>query len=245
VMRAAAAALMLLPLAASATTFTVGDRGSAFASLRVTLDAGDSIKSEPGALVSYSGNNLRLGVRSESGWLGRLFAGEAPYTSSLSAGPDGSGECMLCPRGIGDIEILDLRSDEAICLSSGCFLASDSTVKVTSEFHSSFARTMFSGTGLRYLVVLGPGRCAFNGHGGLHCCKLAHGEKLAVDNGHVVGWSPGVQMQMGWAAQDGGSSSFFRSVASGEGLICRFEGPGEVWVQTHTLPPTRSGSRSG
>ena len=64
-------ALMLLPLAASATTFTVGDRGSAFASLKVTLDAGDSIKSEPGALVSYSGNNLRLGVRSESGWLGR------------------------------------------------------------------------------------------------------------------------------------------------------------------------------
>jgi uncharacterized protein (TIGR00266 family) len=223
---------LLLPIAASASTFTVSDRGSAFASLHVKLEAGESMQSEPGALVRYSGD-LRLGIRSSSGWLGRIFAGEAPWTTSISA-TSSAGECMLCPQGIGDIKILELASDEAICLAAGCFLAADSTVAVTSEFHSSLSRTLFSGTGMRYLVCAGPGVCAFNGHGGLHYCKLADGEKLAVDDGHIVGWSPGVKMEMGLAA--GTDGSIISSVASGEGLVCRFEGPGEVWCSTHAPP---------
>ena len=156
---------LLLPIAASASTFTVSDRGSAFASLHVKLEAGESMQSEPGALVRYSGD-LRLGIRSSSGWLGRIFAGEAPWTTSISA-TSSAGDCMLCPQGIGDIKILELASDEAICLAAGCFLAADSTVAVTSEFHSSLSRTLFSGTGMRYLVCAGPGVCAFNGHGSM------------------------------------------------------------------------------
>ena len=156
---------LLLPIAASASTFTVSDRGSAFASLHVKLEAGETMQSEPGALVRYSGD-LRLGIRSSSGWLGRIFAGEAPWTTSISA-TSSAGECMLCPQGIGDIKILELASDEAICLAAGCFLAADSTVAVTSEFHSSLSRTLFSGTGMRYLVCAGPGVCAFNGHGSM------------------------------------------------------------------------------
>mmetsp|Transcript_65833 Transcript_65833/g.130496 ORF Transcript_65833/g.130496 Transcript_65833/m.130496 type:complete len:233 (-) Transcript_65833:230-928(-) len=232
--------MLLLPLAALATTFAVSDKGSAFASLHVTLDAGDSVRAEPGSLVSYRGD-VCLGIRSGSGWLGRMFAGEAPYTTSLSAGEAG-GECMLCPRRIGDIQTLELASDEAICLSSGCFLAADSTVSVKTESHHSLSRTLFSGTGLRYLMCAGPGTCAFNGHGGLHSFRLAEGEKLVVDNGHVVGWSPGLQITMEWAVQNAGSGSgaFFRSIASGEGLVCRFEGPGEVWCSTHIPPPQPS-----
>ena len=148
-----------------ATTFTVSDHGSAFASLHVKLEAGETMQSEPGALLRYSGD-LRLGIRSSSGWLGRIFAGEAPWTTSISA-TSSAGECMLCPHGIGDIKILELASDEAICLSAGCFLAADSTVALTSEFHSSLGRTLFSGTGMRCLVCAGPGVCAFNGHGSM------------------------------------------------------------------------------
>ncbi len=227
---------LLLPVAAGATTFTVNDRGSAFASLHVKLQAGESMQAEPGALVKYSGD-LRLGIRSSSSWLGRMFAGETPWTTSIRA-TSSPGECMLCPHCIGDIRILELASDEAICLSAGCFLAADSTVSITSEFHSSLSRTLFSGTGMRYLVCAGPGVCAFNGHGGLHCCTLADGEQLAVDNGHIVGWSPGVKMEVGLA--DGIDGSIFSSLASGEGLVCRFEGPGEVWCSTHARPPVRN-----
>ena len=60
-----------------------------------------------------------------------------------------------------------------------------------------------------------------------------------MDNGHIVGWSPGVKMEMGLAA--GMDGSIFSSIASGEGLVCRFEGPGEVWCSTHA-PPEKHGS---
>ena len=106
---------LLLPVAAGTTTFTVNDRGSAFASLHVKLQAGESMQAEPGALVKYSGD-LRLGIRSSSSWLGRMFAGETPWTTSIRA-TSSPGECMLCPHSIGDIRILELASDEAICLS--------------------------------------------------------------------------------------------------------------------------------
>ena len=51
----------------------------------------------------------------------------------------------------------------------------------------------------------------------------------------VVAWSPNVGMEVGLAVR----GSAFRSMASGEGLMCHFEGPGEVWVQTHVEPPER------
>ena len=125
-----------------------------------------------------------------------------------------------------------------MCLQSGSLLAAEASVGVQSASHETLSRVVFSGPGLRHLSVRGPGQCAFNGHGGLHKHSLVGGERLVVDNGHVVAWSPDLRMEVDWAARGkGGSSSIFRSVASGEGLMCHFEGPGDVWVQTHTAPP--------
>jgi len=231
---------MLLPFAAVllGTTFRVNDH-SGFASLHVTLDAGERVQAEPGCLVSYRGG-MRLRLASSGGWLGRVFAGESAYFTSLEAPDDSACECMLCPSGIGDIHVLTLEADEAVYLQSGAFLAADAGVEVTSEAHRSLTGVFFSGTGLRHLCVKGPGQVAFNGHGALHQVPIARGETLSVDNGHVVAWSPALEMEIGWAARD----SAWRSVASGEGLMCHFQGPGEVFVQSHALAPeVRSSSR--
>lgn len=40
------------------------------------------------------------------------------------------------------------------------------------------------------------------------------------------------------------SSSLFGTVASGEGLMCSFIGPGSVWIQTHKSSREGSSSRS-
>lgn len=241
-MRRSQLTLFLLPFVSATTVFRVSDRGGAFASLNAVLDPGDGIKTEPGALVYYKGG-LSLGIKADGAWFGRMFAGESPYFTTLTADPDTGGECMLCPTALGDIEIKTLGEDEGMYLQAGSFLAADSDVKITSEGHATLARTLFSGTGLRKLLVKGPGTVAFNGHGGLTCVKLGKGEKLSVDNGHVVAWSPNLEFELVWAARSReGQSSFFRSVASGEGLMCLFEGPGEVWVQTHAMVQ-RSSSR--
>lgn len=52
------------------------------------------------------------------------------------------------------------------------------------------------------------------------------GEKYIVDNGHLVAWNTKYVMER---VASGGIISGF---ASGEGLVCKFTGPGTVFIQT-------------
>lgn len=52
------------------------------------------------------------------------------------------------------------------------------------------------------------------------------GEDYIVDNGHLVAWSTKYTLER---AASGG---FRSTIASGEGLVCRFTSPGTVLIQT-------------
>jgi hypothetical protein len=73
---------------------------------------------------------------------------------------------------------------------------------------------------------------------------LAVGETRAVDNGHLVAWSASMKYRVGLAAGDGMGGMTGRrlmnSMTSGEGLMCFFEGPGIVYLQSHK--PDRPGA---
>jgi uncharacterized protein (AIM24 family) len=56
--------------------------------------------------------------------------------------------------------------------------------------------------------------------------QLVEGEKYIVDNGHLVAWNTKYVMER---VASGGIISGF---ASGEGLVCKFTGPGTVFIQT-------------
>ena len=144
--------LMLTVLMPSviATTFKVSDGNSPFAALRVQVAAGERVKAEPGSLVSFSGG-LDLKVRADSGWFGRMFAGEAPYMTSIEASSEMAGECLLCPREVGDIALIELDAGQSMYLRSGSLLAADSECVVRSEGHASLSKLFFSGTGLRHV----------------------------------------------------------------------------------------------
>lgn len=60
----------------------------------------------------------------------------------------------------------------------------------------------------------------------LTCPQLQDGEKYIVDNGHLVAWNTKYVMER---VASGGIISGF---ASGEGLVCKFTGPGTVFIQT-------------
>lgn len=52
------------------------------------------------------------------------------------------------------------------------------------------------------------------------------GEKYIVDNGHLVAWNTKYVLER---VSSGGLIS---GIASGEGLVCKFTGPGTVFIQT-------------
>ena len=55
------------------------------------------------------------------------------------------------------------------------------------------------------------------------------GQELVVDTGHVVAFTDNVEYSVG---KVGGIGSL---IAGGEGLVLKFNGSGQVWVQTRTL----------
>ena len=56
--------------------------------------------------------------------------------------------------------------------------------------------------------------------------QLQEGEKYIIDNGHLVAWNCNYVMER---VASGGIIS---GITSGEGLVCKFSGPGTIFLQT-------------
>ncbi len=60
----------------------------------------------------------------------------------------------------------------------------------------------------------------------LNLLQLQDGEKYIIDNGHLIAWNCKYVMER---VASGGIIS---GISSGEGLVCKFTGPGTVFLQT-------------
>ncbi|MCU0431460.1 MAG: TIGR00266 family protein, partial [Cytophagaceae bacterium] len=87
----------------------------------------------------------------------------------------------------------------------------------------------FSGEGLFLLKCSGMGDLWFNSYGGIIPIDVT--DSLVVDTGHIVAFTEGLSYRV---TTLGGYKSFF---FSGEGLVCKFEGQGRVWIQTRKVFP--------
>lgn len=194
----------------------------------VNLEPGEILQAEAGAMVSMSGN-IALQTEMKGGLLGALgrsiMGGESFFTSKYQA-QGGPGEVTLAPVLPGDVNALTLQG-QTLFLKSGAFLAGDAQLTVDSQWGG--ARGFFGSGGLFLLRVQGHGMLLFNSYGALHWKELAPGERYMVDTGHVVGFSDGIQFSVRKAAQ-----GWFSTIASGEGLVCEFTGPGLVYMQTRS-----------
>ena len=65
-------------------------------------------------------------------------------------------------------------------------------------------------------------------YGAIKPVELDDGERYTVDTGHVVAFEETADFAVRRVA--GLKSTVF----SGEGLVCRFTGPGKVWLQTRS-----------
>lgn len=131
------------------------------------------------------------------------------------------------------MELIELTGSDVL-LQKGAFLASETSVDVSSAAQMSASKALFSGAGLFVLRASGSGTLAINAHGGLMKYELASGETRAVDNGHLVAWDTSMDYELRVASRHSTFlGSIVRSAASGEGIMCFFRGPGRLWLQTH------------
>ncbi len=209
-------------------TWAIEHQG-AFALAVVSLQAGQSISAEAGAMVSMSGNvelmsEMKGGV---FGALKRAVGGESAFVSTFTAG-GGPGEVTLAPGAPGDIAGLEMRG-QTFCVQSSSYLAGDVSLQVDTKMGG--AKSFFGGEGLFLLQVSGTGLLLVSSFGAIHRKTLRPGEQYVVDTGHLVAWEGHMQYNLRKAAKSG----LLRSFLSGEGMVAEFNGPGEILIQTRNL----------
>jgi uncharacterized protein (TIGR00266 family) len=232
------------------------DPGS-FASIHVKLPPGSSVNCESDAVVTFSQGVEVRGVMSGGifGALARSFLTNESFFTTLVENTNRSGvaEVMMAPSEPGGIVLHKLTGlgrgiggEGELLLTSGAYVASDVNVNVGSEMQTAIGNSLMSGTGFFLLRASGRGYVACGAHGSVHKYVLSEGETRSVDNGHLVAWSASMRYWVGLASTGRGTGMrIMNSMTSGEGLMCHFEGPGIVYLQSHKPEPPADNKRSG
>jgi uncharacterized protein (TIGR00266 family) len=196
--------------------------------LTVTLDRGESIIAEPGAMVGHSTNvSVETGT-SRDGLLSSaksMLGGESLFTNQFVA-ENGPGTVTLAPPTPGDVMPHELE-DETLYSTDGAFLAATEGVDIDSEVGG--LKSVLGEASLVPLALKGTGTAFIDAYGGLEKLELAAGESYVLDNEHLVAWDDEIEYE---TRRVGDLKS---TLLSGEGLVFEFTGPGTAWYQTRDL----------
>ncbi|HXF92776.1 MAG TPA: TIGR00266 family protein [Nitrospiraceae bacterium] len=200
----------------------------AFPMVRVYLAAGESVKAESGAMVAAS-PTIDVESKMEGGLLGalsrKLLTGEKFFFQTLRA-TRGAGEVLLAPTVPGDIVVLDLDGVSEYLVQKDGFLAGAQDVRIDSQMQS-LSRGLLGGEGFFILRIGGIGQLILNSFGAIHKVELKPDEEYIVDNSHLVAWTATTTYSIEKAA-----AGWIASFTSGEGFVCRFRGPGVIYIQS-------------
>ena len=200
----------------------------AFPMVRVDLAAGEIVKAESGAMVAAS-PTIDVESKMEGGFLGalsrKMLTGEKFFFQTLRASR-GAGEVLLAPTVPGDILILELDGVNEYMVQKDGFLAGVEGVKIESRMQS-LSRGLLGGEGFFILKISGQGQLILNSFGAIHKIELRPEEEYIIDNSHLVAWTATTTYTIEKA-----SAGWIASFTSGEGLVCRFRGPGVVYIQS-------------
>lgn len=199
----------------------------AFATIFVTLEPGEKITAEAGAMVSMDAD-VSMTTEFSGGFLSALmrkfFGGESLFVNVFRNNSNRPVTVILTQGMIGDIEAIKLDG-RTICLQPGAYIAHTPGAKMGVKW-AGFA-SWFAGEGLFKLQFSGNGRVLFGSYGGI-TQKEINGE-LIVDNSHLVAYDSGIKMNIGL------SGNLISSLTSGEGFINRLTGNGTIFLQSRSV----------
>lgn len=200
----------------------------AFPIVKINLKRGEKIKAESDAMIAMSGS-VDVEGKMEGGILSGLaravLSGESMFFQELTA-KRGDGEILLGHQLPGGILDLELDGSYGLMVQKNGFLAGTDGINVDTRAQN-IMRGLFSGEGFFILHINGRGVVFISSYGVIHPINLEDGEEYVVDNGHLVAWPDYMEYTIEKA-----SSGWISSMTSGEGLVCRFRGPGVVLIQT-------------
>lgn len=201
-----------------------------FAAIFVTLQPGESIIAEAGAMTSMDAN-VSISTEFSGGFFSALlkkyFGGESLFVNKFSNKAKQPLQVVLTQANIGDIEGLKLTDGQEIYFQPGAYIAHAQGAAIGVGW-AGFA-SWFAGEGLFRLTVKskGSGLVFFGGYGGITKKKISG--DFIVDTSHLIAYEPGIKMGIGLAG------GLFGSITSGEGFISKLSGKGNIYLQSRSI----------
>jgi uncharacterized protein (TIGR00266 family) len=198
--------------------------------LVVSMDPGEAIVAEAGAMTYMTPTiEMKTRGRGQSVWdtlkVG-LLGGQSFFVNDYVAAA-GPGELGLVAAPVGDIEKLPMNGSIGFIIQKSSYIASSPGIDLDIQWQG-FTKGVF-GQGLFMIKTSGTGDLFINTFGAIDRHSLLPGEKLIVDNFHLVGFTDTCSYEV---KRLGGLKEF---ALSGEGLVVEITGPGEVYLQTKNL----------
>jgi uncharacterized protein (TIGR00266 family) len=206
---------------------------------KITLAPSEAVTAEAGAMIAMSGDMaITTSTHKKEGSGGvfkalkRMLAGESFFMNHFTAGSKG-GEVYLATTLSGDMMTFESQG-QTLLVQAGSFVACEQGINIDTGWQGF--KNLFSGESMFWLKLSGTGKFIISSFGMIYPVEV-NGSYI-VDTGHIVAFDETLNFKVAKAGK-----SLIGSFASGEGLVCRFEGKGTVWCQSHN--PSSFGTALG
>ena len=202
--------------------------GPGSSAARVSLESGEVLTSEAGAMISMSGDMdiKTTTMKKDKGGIlkamKRMLAGESFFLNHYTPGVQG-GEVILATTLPGDMMTYDLMG-ESLIVQGGSFVACEEDINIDMAWQGF--KSILADDSLFWLNLKGTGKTVVNSFGAIYPVEV-DGEYI-VDTGHIVAFNETLNFEL---TKAGGS--WMTAIMGGEGLVCKFKGQGTVWCQSH------------
>jgi len=195
---------------------------------KIDLAPGEHFTAEGGAMIAMSPSiTLTTSTHTKKSGgimkgLKRLITGESFFLNHYAAHEQG-GTVWLGATHAGDMMVHELNGD-SIVVQGGSYVASTPEIDMDSSWQGF--KSLISKESLFWIKLRGKGTVVLNSFGAIIPIKV-NGEYI-VDTGHIVAFEESLNFTLTKAGK-----SWMSSFLGGEGLVCKFQGNGTVWIQSH------------
>ena len=190
--------------------------------LEVTLDPGEQIVAEGGAMT-WMDSNVDVETSARGGLLSgvrrAVLTKESFFQNTYTARGRTRGHRPWARTARRHPCAYEMAGGELL-LERGAYLASTTGIETNSDFQG--LRGLFN-EGLFILKLTGNGLVFFNAYGDIQ--EITVNGSYIIDNGHAVAWEPSLDYRLTRAGR-------IRSFLFSDQIIMEFTGRGKLWVQS-------------
>lgn len=194
----------------------------------MTLEAGEKIKTDKGAM-SWMSPNMEMSTNAGGSIgkaFGRMFSGESMFQNVYTC-QGGPGLFAAASSFPGEILAIPITPDKPFIAQKSAFLASEEGVEMAVHFQKKAGAGFFGGEGFILQKFTGNGMVFLEIDGCVIEYELAAGQSMMIDTGVLAAMDASINVSV--ESIKGLGNALF----GGEGLFnTRLTGPGKIYLQT-------------